>query len=183
MQPHRFLTASRFLSRQKHAIPYRPFRLLSSECRNSPSIDENNSDLDDVIPREPTWSIHELISSYPRPQISSDTLKKLHELSALVPPEEGTPEHTRIRRELEEMVRLVEAVKLVDTSSVQREDGAIPDGRIWPEGVGMVLTKNGAEKEFDGEDGEVGVDLLKYASTTKNGLYIVEADRRKKGNQ
>ena len=81
------------------------------------------------------------------------------------------------------MVRLVEAVKLVDTSSVQVAGDQIPDGRIWPEGVGMVLTKNGAGKEYDGEEGDVGVELLKHASTTKNGLYTVEADRRKKGNK
>lgn len=179
MRALRLLTPAR-------SLPSKPCRISSnlfSSSSSAPASESNEAetDNDDVIPRKPTWSVHELISSYPRPHISNTTLKKLHQLSALVPPAEGTPEHERIRRELEEMVRLVEAVKLVDTSSVDANE--IPDGRIWPEGVGMALTSNGAEREFDGEDGETGLDLLKYASTTKNGLYMVEADRRKKGNQ
>lgn len=141
-----------------------------------------------IIPEKPTWSVHELLSSYPRPSISSATLKKLHELSALIPPEEGSEEHTRMRRELEELVRLVEAVKLVDTSEsseivagsasedlVQR----IPDGRIWPEGKGMVLSSNSRAVEFEDKEIESGTELLKHAALTKNGLYVVETDRRK----
>jgi len=75
------------------------------------------------------------------------------------------------------MVRLVEAVKLVDTS-VEEDANEIPDGRIWPEGMGMTLSGIGAEREFDEEDGETGHDLLKYASTTRNGLYAVEAETK-----
>ncbi len=133
MRALRLLTPAR-------SLPSKPCRISRNlfSSSSSPPASENNeaeTDTDDVIPRKPTWSVHELISSYPRPHISDATLKKLHQLSALVPPTEGTPEHERIRRELEEMVRLVEAVKLVDTSSVD-DANEIPDGRIWPEGCG-----------------------------------------------
>ena len=67
-----------------------------------------------AIPTRPTWSVNELLSSYPKPQISPATLKHLHELSALIPPEEGTPEHAKLTAEMENLVKLVEAVKLVD---------------------------------------------------------------------
>ena len=114
---------------------------------------------------------------------------------------EGSEEAERMRGELEELVRLVEAVRLVDTSVVDElgggeteegqegeegeEDGGvrmsgIPDGRIWEEGRGMSLSSNTREVEF--EDGEIesGKELLKHAKLTKNGFYVVEADRRKK---
>ena len=139
----------------------------------------DGEEADDAIPQHPTWSVHELISSYPRPQISNETLKKLHQLSALVPPEEGSSEHERMRRELEELVRLVEAVKLVDTGGGSTgETTCIVDGRVWPEGMGMALTKEKSIKEFEGvEEGESGANLLKYASDTRNGLYTVESER------
>ena len=93
-----------------------------------------------------------------------------------------------MRRELEELVRLVEAVKLVDTSESSEivagsasEDlvQSIPDGRIWPEGKGMVLSSNSRVVEFEDEEIESGTELLKHAALTKNGLYVVETDRRK----
>lgn len=149
---------------------------------------EADDELDEhAIPRQATWSVHELISSYPRPKISNATFKKLHELSALVPPEEDTQEHAKMKRELEEMVKLVEAVKFVDTSELEEAAGKmdengvrIPDGRIWPESEGMVMSKNSVVEEFDGEIGGTGLELLKYATRAKDGLYVVEADRRKK---
>ena len=66
------------------------------------------------IPLKPTWSVHNLVSSYPKPTISSANFKRLHELSALHPPPEGTSEHEERKQELEDLVTLVEAVKLVD---------------------------------------------------------------------
>ncbi|TRM68432.1 hypothetical protein BD626DRAFT_481723 [Schizophyllum amplum] len=116
------------------------------------------------IPLKPTWSVHALLSSYPKPTISDAALRRLHDLSALVPPEEGTEEHKRIKHELEELVRLVEAVKLVDTTGVQV-----------------------AERPDTSGDGNVGVlpgevegrDLLKHAERTEDGFYVVEADRRR----
>ncbi|PAV20512.1 hypothetical protein PNOK_0313900 [Pyrrhoderma noxium] len=94
---------------------------------------------------------------------------KLHDLSALIPPEEGTEAHEELKNELEEMMRLVEAVKLVDTNAPRyyNASSAIPDGRIWPEGVGMTLSSNTRPVEFEdrlqnGED--FGAGLLNIHS-------------------
>ncbi|KAK2466445.1 hypothetical protein APHAL10511_002087 [Amanita phalloides] len=115
------------------------------------------------IPLKPTWSVYELLSSYPKPAISSATLKHIHELSALIPPEEGTPEYEKMQQELGELVKLVEAVKLVDTDGVQ-------------------FTRRDYEEDWDrtmekAADGEMGQSLLVHASRTAEGLYIVDADR------
>ena len=130
------------------------------------------------IPLHPTWSVHELLSSYPTPTITSSTLKRLHELSALVPPEEGTPEHDSLKRELEDLIKLVEAVKLVSLGDNPGEVSAekqIPDGRVWAEGTGIRSTDVPAEA-----DGEVtGSTLLRFADRTSDGLYVVDADRTK----
>ncbi|EIM85592.1 uncharacterized protein STEHIDRAFT_59495 [Stereum hirsutum FP-91666 SS1] len=126
------------------------------------------------IPLRPTWSVHELLSSYPKPKLSSTTLSHLHRLSALAPPEEGTPEHTKLTSELEDLVKLVEAVKLVDCSELQteQEENKIPDGRILPKGVGIDLTGGSVEEVKDGRE------LLKHAARTEDGFYVVDADRR-----
>lgn len=128
------------------------------------------------IPLKATWSVNELLSSYPRPTVAPATLKRLHELSALIPPEEGTPEHTRLTQEIEDLVKLVEAVKLVDVSEVAGDlEHAVPDGRIWAEGEGINLDSNFA----DTEDPEAtsGRGLVAHASFTLDDLYQVEADK------
>ncbi|KAI0332455.1 hypothetical protein GY45DRAFT_477473 [Cubamyces sp. BRFM 1775] len=126
------------------------------------------------IPLKPTWSVNELLSSYPRPTITPATLKRLHELSALLPPEEGTPEHTRLTEEVEDLVKLVEAVKLVDVGEVA-EDG-VPDGRIWAKGEGINLDTVPHDDAVDSEAAS-GRALLAHASRTMDGLYVVEADK------
>ena len=118
--------------------------------------------------------MNELLSSYPRPAITPATLKRLHELSALLPPEEGTPEHAKLTQEVEELVKLVEAVKLVDVGKVA-EDG-VPDGRIWAKGEGISLTTESHEDPADSEAAS-GRALLAHASRTMDGLYVVEADK------
>ena len=122
------------------------------------------------IPLKPTWSVNELLSSYPRPTITPATLKRLHELSALIPPVEGTPDHAKLTREMEELVKLVEAVKLVDISR-HAEDNSVPDGRIWAIGESVQLD---ALAEAEGIDGRT---LLPHATRTMDGLYVVESDK------
>ena len=125
------------------------------------------------IPLKPTWSVHNLISSYPKPTISSATFKRLHELSALHPPPEETSEHEERKQELEDLVKLVEAVKLVDLDqSAGIGEDTIPDGRIWAEGRATAI-------ESDGDDEVSGSTLLQYGAQTMNGLYEVDADRAK----
>ncbi|THH11288.1 hypothetical protein EW145_g769 [Phellinidium pouzarii] len=140
-----------------------------------------------AVPHTPTWSVHALIAACPQPTLSAATMAKLHALSALVPPAEGTAAYVRMKGELEEMVRLVEGVRMVDVSAVGRErdvgkegEEDIPDGRIWPEGEGMVLSSNTRDVEFPDPEVESGSTLLRHAAQTKDGFYVVEADRRKK---
>jgi hypothetical protein len=99
------------------------------------------------IPVEPTWSVRELLGSYPYPKIDDETLDKLHRLSALTPPPSTTTannsgekdERSDLKAHLEGLVKLVNAVRLADVSDatgklqseVERETG-VPDGRIYP---------------------------------------------------
>lgn len=133
------------------------------------------------IPVRPTWSVNELLSSYPKPTITAATLEHLHELSALIPPEEGTPEHQKLTDEMENLIKLVEAVKLVDPELLpQTKDGEVPDGRIWAEGFGIELTREKSSGS-PAAQGEVhGQALLDYAARTENNLYVVDADRSKR---
>lgn len=79
------------------------------------------------------------------------------------------------------MVRLVEAVKFVNVKAAEAELGileeedeqGVPDGRIWPRGVGMMLTPN-VRAEGGGEDVPERRDLLRHAQQTVNGFYVVE---------
>jgi len=122
------------------------------------------------IPLRPSWSVNKLLSSYPSPFISSATLKHLHELSALTPPEEGTPEFRSLKQEMEELVRLVEAVKLVETDGVRPVGGRerdISDGRIFAEATGGQ------------QGGNSGHALLRYAARTSTGFYVVDADKKR----
>ncbi|KAG0702336.1 hypothetical protein DFH29DRAFT_771975, partial [Suillus ampliporus] len=122
------------------------------------------------IPLKPTWSVQKLLSSYPAPSISPATFKRLHELSALLPPEEGTPEYFKLKHELEDLIKLVEATKLINVEDTESTD--IPDGRVMAEGSGIPLDRTPRE------DGDVrGQDLLSYASRSANGMYVVETDR------
>ncbi|KAI0363557.1 hypothetical protein BV20DRAFT_975543 [Pilatotrama ljubarskyi] len=152
---------------------------LLRSCRGfSPRLKYTSAEVDSTgIPLKPTWSVNELLSSYPRPTITPATLKRLHELSALIPPEEGTSEHARLTQEIEDLVKLVEAVKLVDVSAVAGNgERAVPDGRIWAEGEGISLD---TEAFADSEDSESasGRALLAHAARTMDGLYVVEADK------
>jgi hypothetical protein len=149
---------------------------LNSSLSSKPTL-RTDVETDEVgIPIRPTWSVNELLSSYPKPTISPATLKHLHTLSALIPPEEGSPEHAKLTEEMEDLIKLVEAVKLVDTDSVGDENG-VPDGRIWAEGTGIDLD---AEPIPAMENEVQGRDLLKYAkNVSPEGLYLIDSDRSK----
>ncbi|KAL4241392.1 hypothetical protein ABKN59_000312 [Abortiporus biennis] len=130
------------------------------------------------IPLEPTWSVNALMSSYPKPSIHPTTLKRLHGLSALIPPVEGTEEHIRLTKQMEDLVKMVEAVKLVDTGIEESTDGTVPDGRIWVEGTGIDLILG--EVDDISASNSSGQALLQHAARTSNGLYVVDADRTKR---
>ena len=118
------------------------------------------------IPVQPTWSVHQLIESYASPKLSSTTIDRLYELSALAPPKKHTLQYEKMKKDLEDMVKLVEAVKKVNTNGVhlvgrgEKEDG----DRIQQ------------NSRYEGEHGQT---LLKYAARTKNKFYAVDAERKR----
>ena len=139
----------------------------------TPAVDELG------VPLSATWSVKELLSTYPAPSLSHDTLTRLHRLSALNPPALGLPDSESLRLELQELLRLVEAVKLVDTSMTLggTEHSDIPDSRVWAEGRGLDLHAPDAQhlKEAHGEA------LLKHAKKYVDGQYVVETNPKMRG--
>jgi hypothetical protein len=133
---------------------------------------------DCAIPLKPVWSVDDLLSSYPRPTISSSALRRLHVLSALIPPEEGTPEHIKLSRELEDLVKLVESVRLFNAPDASNLVDTAVDARVWAQGTGIDL-----EKPPPGGHGQEALDpteLLSWASRTADGLYVIHSDRAMK---
>jgi len=165
------------LTGRPHGIGLYPRRCTSSGPQRGPELVETD---DCAIPLKPTWSVDELLSSYPRPTISSSALHRLHVLSALIPPTEGTLAHSRLARELEDLVRLVESVRLFDASGTSSTVDTTLDSRIWAEGMGIRLQKvPPGDRDLTALDpGE----LLSRASRTEGGFYVVHSDRARKQN-
>ncbi|KAH9007025.1 hypothetical protein EDB86DRAFT_2841576 [Lactarius hatsudake] len=136
--------------------------------RNPPLVETD----DCAIPLKPTWSVDDLLSSYPRPTISSPALDRLHVLSALIPPEEGTPKHAKLIRELEDLVKLVESVRLFN---VPTSTHVVADARVWAENTGIDL-QDVPSRTHDREALD-SAELLSRASRTENGLYVMHSDR------
>jgi hypothetical protein len=166
--PHRFKTAVRWVPR------------VQALRRNSTARPALGSTDPVGIPLKPVWSVNDLLSSYPKPSISAATLRKLHDLSALTPPEEGTAAHAALTSDMEDLVKLVEAVKLVDVEDIddaaaERDCTRVPDGRIWAQEEGISL-ENVSSQSGNLLD-ESGRTLLRHASRTSQDLYVVDADR------
>ncbi|KAH8106318.1 hypothetical protein BXZ70DRAFT_432560, partial [Cristinia sonorae] len=169
-----YIPLAQFIVRQ-NLLRQNPLNTRQNSSRSSPftskEVDEH------CIPIQPTWSVTDLLSSYPRPNISEDMLDRIHTLSALIPPTRTTPEHRQLTAELENLVKLVDAVKLVDKGVFGEEGGRVPDGRVWADDVGIDLSidtrSSGHNPNMDGRS------LLQHAARTANGLYVVEADKPK----
>ncbi|KAJ7688438.1 hypothetical protein B0H17DRAFT_659874 [Mycena rosella] len=116
------------------------------------------------IPLRPTWSVNDLLSSYPTPSLAPHTFNRLHELSALIPPEENTPEFEKLKAGLEDLIRLVEAVKLVNTEDVTAFGSDDPVSQV-------------AENNELQELSYSGRFLLQHAARTRDGFYLVDADK------
>ena len=161
--------------RRRALLPTGLAKLRSSLSSNRTLRTDVEAD-EDGIPVRPTWSINSLLSFYPKPTISPATLKHLHTLSALIPPEEGSSEHERLTGEMQELVKLIEAVKLINTNSLGGGDG-IPNGRIWVEGTG--IDPDAEPTPVDKKEVQ-GRDLLKFAkNVSPGGLSLVGSDRSK----
>lgn len=118
------------------------------------------------IPVQPTWSVHQLLESYPCPKLSSTTIDRLYELSALAPPKKRTLKYDKVKKNLEDMIKLVEAVRLVNT------DGVPLVGRVEKEDRDRIQQIS----QFEGEHGQT---LLKYAARMENRFYAVDAERKR----
>ncbi|KAL0949864.1 hypothetical protein HGRIS_009897 [Hohenbuehelia grisea] len=114
------------------------------------------------IPLKATWSVNDLLSSYPNPTLTHETLEQLHKLAALKPPARETPEYTALKKSMEVIIRLVEAVKLVDTGSVRMAEASYDQTHHRP------IEQDVREPR--------GRDLLKYARSTSGEFYVVDTD-------
>ena len=117
------------------------------------------------IPVQPTWSVHQLLESYACPKLSSTTIDRLYELSALAPPNKDTLQYEKMKKDLEVMVKLVEAVKQVNTNGVPL--------------VGRGEKEDGDRIQQNSQFEENGQTLLKYAARTENKFYAVDAERKR----
>ncbi|KAG9045851.1 hypothetical protein FS837_005562 [Tulasnella sp. UAMH 9824] len=149
------------------------YRLYSSKL--SSSLPKPTDELG--MPLEPTWSVKNLLASYPAPTLEPATLKRLHKLSSLNPPEKGTPEFESLREDLVEMIRMVEAVKTIE---LPKDGSGIPDGRIWPEARGMQFEEEASGDALDLPEEAKGRPLLDAATNTKDGYYLVETERKRR---
>ncbi|KAF8484967.1 hypothetical protein DFH94DRAFT_717395 [Russula ochroleuca] len=160
---------------RSHGAGLYPRRCTSGISQRGPELVETD---DCAIPLKPTWSVDELLSSYPRPTISSSALHRLHVLSALIPPEEGTSAHSRLTRELEDLVKLVESVRLFNAPRGSSTVDTTLDSRVWAEGAGIDLQRiPPGNRDLAALD---PVELLSRASRTENGFYVVHSDRATK---
>lgn len=157
------------MSRIRLCLQRLPRSLFSSPYPRYKSSGSTTETDECGIPIQPTWSVNELLTSYSTPKIPPQTLKHLYELSALIPPTEGTIAHDKITRQMEEMVRLVEAVKLINT------DGVVVMGRGEREDTDRSDSQQ--RIELSPKEDCTGQALLKHASRTMEGFYVVEADR------
>lgn len=130
------------------------------------------------MPTQATWSVKELLASYPPPVLEPAHLVRLHKLSALNSPPEDSQEFEALRADLGELIRLVEAVKTVNLPESSEDHDAIPDGRIWQDGRGISFDdykKDGLNLSSEPE----GRELMGHASETRDGYYLVKSERRR----
>jgi hypothetical protein len=144
-------------------------RSLSSKVS---TVLSSNVETDEFgLPLKPTWSVKELLSSYPPPTLEPETLVKLHKLAALKPPPQGSEEFGKLRSELSELIKLVEAVKTIEVDKGGEE--GIPDGRIWQEGRGISF-----DEDLSRAEEPSGRALLEHAGRTAEGFYVVDSSRK-----
>lgn len=170
-----FIRSSTYLSSSRGCLHSSP-RASSTSSKISSDSSETQGDQDAFFETltKPTWSVNELLSTYPAPKLSPSSLTRLHKLSALQPPPEDSSEFKVLQEEMEGLIRLVEAVKLVDTTGVSS------DGRIWPTDRGTSLDTSGEGRgDIPGEE----MNILKHAAKAADGFYIADTPpslRRKK---
>jgi hypothetical protein len=133
---------------------------------------------EDGVPLSATWSVRELLDSYSPPSLDDPTFEKIHRLSALVPPDRGTQEREVLRKELQELVRLVNAVRVAEVP--QGKEGQIPDGRIYPipQEIDLDMTNTTQEEPLAS-----GRELLKHSQIGSETAYVLpDLSKRRLGS-
>ena len=125
----------------------------------------------DCLPLKPTWSIKELLAKQKDVEISNQQLAHLHKLSALQLPATDSTEYSKLKADLQQLVKLVEAVRGIKVPS--EANGELPDGRIWPEGLGMELDLDWGDSKPSSCRTSSEADLLPLAKETAQGKYYV----------
>jgi hypothetical protein len=82
----------------------KPFK--SSQPKEPTGVDEYG------VPTSPSWSVRQLLKEYPAPTLSDATFEKLHKLSALNTPSDPMPNGSRCAEQLEELIKMVNAVRI-----------------------------------------------------------------------
>lgn len=121
------------------------------------------------VPLKPTWSVRRLLDSYSPPTIDNKTFDKLHRLAALVPLAEGSTERELQREELQELVKLVNAVQCANIP--KGKEGDVPDGRIYPVPQEIVLEE--AQVNIEEEPQPIGRELLQYSQIADETSYTL----------
>jgi hypothetical protein len=115
------------------------------------------------------------IPDIPRANLSRETLVKLHRLSALKPPEEGSPEEMQLKAELGELLGLMDIVKNVE----------MPQGEV---NLRQLLTEGVSEVVIDEKVAEVGAGLQqarmeeKLEHREKHGKELLDWATRRVGD-
>ena len=168
MQVSRFFTP-----RSTRCLPRGSATRLSSS--RSPGVDDTQDDgLKHLV--RPTWSVHELLSAYPAPRISDTVLEKLHKVSALIPPPKESPAFAKRKHQLEELIRLVEAVRLVNVNTV--DGSVVPDGRVLAQGYPIDAPDTRTESCVPQVSEEP--NIMQHATRSVDGYYIVETPPSRK---
>lgn len=127
------------------------------------------------IPAEPTWSLIELeekaveAARQSAQPIDDALLDKLCRLSALQPPS-SAEKREKLKEELADMVKLVEAVRYIDTSSVHDAEALRHTAAIWPkqESIRFRTGDDHASETLSHEQ------LLQLAKRTLQNSYVID---------
>ncbi|ORY22029.1 hypothetical protein BCR39DRAFT_562455 [Naematelia encephala] len=174
--------ASRSNSTQSTAPLHPP---ISESSKPSPTT-TNESNL--LSPSHPTTSLGLPIDPLPSPLpeiqpviVPRETLVKLHRLSALNPPPEGSKEEAQLVSELSELVGLMELVKAVP----------LPEGdlsSLLSEGLGEVVV-DGSHEDAPGLEVEEGAEeevrsreLLGYATRRVGDYYASRLETKREND-
>lgn len=85
------------------------------------------------------------------------------------------PEHAKLKVEMEEMIRLVDAVRLAKDEHTSARESSLHSSR---EDL-YALDELDKQKTVTPVPDVSGRDLLKHASVTRDNLYVVESDRKR----